>query len=310
MRQLTIASIASMLGRELSQSAQFQIGNTSGGHPGQTIQINGITAICQQSIPPGQAIIVNDGQQWIAFAAIANSNNTTRIVQNRRKVNRVIDETPLPFYILIIIDNSGSLTTDQVPGVFEAIDLIRNNLVDLGTLREDQKNEFVPYQSYNDERYLDWFSTRILEVKPDNISRCVVMAWIDEAGPIYYPYFEDGDFFDPTVLWPGYINDVNSFVNFINTQDVDLLGAKIFAPPTQEFYFPEGSFFDHLYLAFKSFTAPPPLDSFRNIYNEQMLEYLPTIDRSQITTAYAYNLMANYLNGFFQKEDFELLPLI
>jgi hypothetical protein len=217
---------------------------------------------------------------------------------------------PLPFYILIVVDASGSLTPGQVPGVFEAVTLIRNNLVALGTLTEDQKDIFVPYRTYSDERYLSWFSAKALEVKPSNASKCVVMTWIDEAGPVYYPYFEDEDSFDGTVLSPGFVADLSSFVEFINNQDVDLLGAKIFAPPMEEFYFPAESFFDHLYLAFNTFTAPPPLGSFRNIYNEQMLEYMPTVAREQITTAYAYNLMANYLNGFFQKEGFNLLPLL
>jgi len=41
-----------------------------------------------------------------------------------------------------------------------------------------------------------------------------------------------------------------------------------------------------------------------------MLTYEVTIDRQNITLQYAYNLMANYLNTFFEKEEFDLLPLL
>jgi hypothetical protein len=211
--------------------------------------------------------------------------------------------SPLPFYILIVVDDSGSLTPQQLPGVFNAVTLIRNNLVTLGTLTEEQKNTFVPYRPYTDERYLSWFSARALDVKPSNASKCVVMAWIDEAAETYY----FSDIGSSTTFFEA---DINSFVNFINNKNVDLLGAKIFAPPQLDN--PQVRFLDHLN---RAFTSPPPspyipLNSFRNIYDEQMLDYIPTVDRSQITTAYAYNLMANYLNGFFQKEGFDLLPLL
>jgi hypothetical protein len=206
---------------------------------------------------------------------------------------------PLPFYILIVVDASGSLTPEAVPGVFEAVTLIRNNLVTLGTLTEDQKNTFVPYRTYEDERYLDWFSTRVLEVKPSNASKCVAIAWIDEANGFYH---------NVSPLEQGFVNDLNSFVNFINSQDVNLLGAKIVAPPVEDYLFFEQVFFIHLNAAFTS--ASPPLASFRNIYDEQMLSYITTGDRAEITTTYAYNLMANYLNGFLEKESFNLLPLL
>jgi hypothetical protein len=213
----------------------------------------------------------------------------------------------LPFYVLIVVDASGSLTPQQVPGVFDAVSLIRNNLVILGTLTEEQKNTFVPYRTYSDEQYLRWFSTAVLEVKPDDASKCVAMAWIDEAEPGYhgYNYDDEDETEEPYFLGGGFVADLNSFVNFINTRSVDLLGAKIFAPPWEVLPL---DFFAHLNAAFTS--ASPPLASFQNIYDEQMLDYIPTVDRSQITTAYAYNLMANYLNGFFQKEGFDLLPLL
>ena len=225
-------------------------------------------------------------------------------------------EDPLPFYILIVVDDSGSLSPGQVPGVFNAVTLIRNNLVTLGTLTEEQKNTFVPYRTYDDERYLKWFSIRALEVKPSTAEKCVAIAWIDEASPSYYPFYEDEEYFDPRILNPVFISDLSSFVNFINDKNVDLLGAKIFAPPVAQVYPPPAPipglnlqhFFGHLDVAFTS--ASPPLNSFRNIYDEQMLDYIGTVDRTQITTTYAYNLMANYLNGFLQKEGFNLLPLL
>lgn len=208
--------------------------------------------------------------------------------------------SPLPFYIAIFIDNSGSLTTQQVPGVFNAINLIRNNLVALGTLSEDQKNTFVPYQAPSDERYLSWMSTVVTQLKPLNATKCVTFAWIDESAPVYHDPFAQG-----ILLAPGFVTDLATFSNFASSNTVQLLGGKIFAIPLS---IPPQFFIAHLNAAFTA--ANPTLASFQNIYQEQMLTYNVTVGRENITLQYAYNLMANYLNIFFEKEEFDLLPLL
>ena len=209
--------------------------------------------------------------------------------------------SPLPFYIAIFIDNSGSLTTQQVPGVFNAIDLIRNNLVALGTLSEDQKNTFVPYQAPGGERYLSWMSTVVTQLKPLNATKCVTFVWIDESNPIYHANTTSG----PSLLAPGFVTDLATFSNFASSNTVQLLGGKIFAIPLPG---PTQFFIAHLNAAFTA--ANPTLASFQNIYQEQMLTYDVTVERQNITLQYAYNLMANYLNIFFEKEKFDLLPLL
>lgn len=209
--------------------------------------------------------------------------------------------SPLPFYIAIFIDNSGSLSTAQVPGVFNAIDLIRNNLVVLGTLSEDQKNTFVPYVAPNNERYLDWMSSLVTQLKPLNATKCVALVWIDESIPIYHERTTSG----PSLLNPQFVMDLATFSNFVSSNTVQLLGGKIFAIPVTS---PPQAFIAHLNAAFTA--ANPTLASFQNIYQEQMLTYDVTVQRENITLQYAYNLMANYLNIFLEKEEFDLLPLL
>jgi len=208
---------------------------------------------------------------------------------------------PLPFYIAIFIDNSGSLTTQQVPQVFNGITLIRDNLLTLGTLTEDQKNTFVPYQGPGNERYLSWMSTLVTQLKPPNATKCVTFAWIDESEPIYHA--------GSNSLRPGFVTDLATFSNFVSSNTIQLLGGKIFAVREEPSSFQSfQGFLEHLNAAFT--IASPPLSSFQNIYQEQMLTYEVTIDRQNITLQYAYNLMANYLNTFFEKEEFDLLPLL
>lgn len=210
--------------------------------------------------------------------------------------------SPLPFYIAIFIDNSGSLTSQQVPGVFDAITLIRDNLVTLGTLTEGQKNTFVPYQGPVDERYLSWMSTLVTQLKPSNATKCVTFAWIDESNPVYHLMTSQ---LLPDLLRPGFVTDLVTFSNFVSSNTVQLLGGKIFAVPLAS---APQAFIAHLNAAFTA--VNPTLASFKNIYQEQMLTYDVTIERQNITVQYAYNLMANYLNIFFEKENFDLLPLL
>jgi len=130
----------------------------------------------------------------------------------------------LPFYILLIVDNSGSLTSEKVPNVFTALDAIKAELVSLGNLTPSQSDVFIVVdESEENERYLDWWSTKATEYSFPSSREFLIITFQDEANVSYH----DKNGFNSEA---NYSDDLIAFSSFISSNTPVLIGAKIFVP--------------------------------------------------------------------------------
>ena len=130
----------------------------------------------------------------------------------------------LPFWVLITIDSSGSLTPDDVPEVYTAFDEIyaAYNVSPLfpGIAAEDflviipddpAAGTFEDPRVAN-ERFMQWFKDFPADYRPDGApARCLLIAVANEAAPVYHTgtssvsiasqYNSDFTAFD--AAWPG-----------------------------------------------------------------------------------------------------------
>jgi hypothetical protein len=93
------------MGRVIDTQAQFYVGRSSGGQPGQALQVNGVQARCMEPVPPGQVILVKYGNEWRAYAP-RNPAPVTRVVQNVRR--RQVIESPPQFPLKILLERTTS----------------------------------------------------------------------------------------------------------------------------------------------------------------------------------------------------------
>ena len=223
--------------------------------------------------------------------------------------------TPLPFSVVLIVDASGSLTPDDLPSLFTALDLIKTELVNIGTFTSsEQVDRFILTKtSEDDERYLRWYKDFSIEAASQQV---VLLNFQDEANPSYHGNngVNSGSFYN---------SDLTAFQTFLSNGK-SILGAKLFVPQEVGGGFP--SAFDNVQ-GFVNFTVPidshleyvfldpsagsypsPSLDSFTSEINTQMLEYEILIARDLFTVEYSYTVMRDYLNVYFAALDYALLP--
>jgi hypothetical protein len=104
----------------------------------------------------------------------------------------------LPFYVLIAVDSSGSLTPMDVPEVYDAFDAIfaayNSNPLFEGITAEQFIKIIPPNPSeppederLTNESFMQWFNEFPLEYKPiGSQSRCVMFTVLNEVWPVYY----------------------------------------------------------------------------------------------------------------------------
>ena len=234
-------------------------------------------------------------------------------------------EGRLPFSIIIIIDASGSLSPEDVPQVYTAVDLIKANLVSLGSFPDETAaNSFVRIiDDETNERYLRWYAQFPAQMATETgSSSFVIINFQDEAaGGVYH-----NNFLNANNSNHFYNQDNTSLAQLIGpnaaTDQFEILGAKIFVPNaspqnSSQFWFlnNEDEETTHLWMVFNNPPAGnynfPTLGTFyQNRFELPVMEYELLIDRASFTTAYVYNKMAQYLNVYFALTEFSLLPLL
>lgn len=230
---------------------------------------------------------------------------------------------PLPFSVLLIVDASGSLSPDQVPSLFTALDLIKTELINLGTFTSpEQVDEFIVTKTseaeVSDERYLRWYRDFSLQAAGNKV---VILNFQDEANGAYH----SGDSGANTNVF--YNSDLINFQSFLSVGTKSILGAKLFVPQAisdpgsgdpgtgdgQNFFINLTAPIDtHLEYVFLDPTAggypEPRLDSFQSELETQMLDYEVLIARDLFTVEYSYTVMRDYLNIYFAALGYNLLP--
>jgi hypothetical protein len=229
--------------------------------------------------------------------------------------------SPLPFSVVLIVDDSGSLSPDQVPSLFTALGLIKTELTNIGTFTSsEQVDEFIVTKTEeDDERYLRWYRDFSLQAAGNKV---VILNFQDEADPNYHR----GDSGVNSNVF--YNSDFINFQSFLSAGTKSILGAKLFVPQiisadpgsggsspveTQEFFINLTAPIDtHLEYVFLDPTAggypEPRLDSFQSELETQMLDYEVLIARNLFTVEYSYTVMRDYLNIYFAALGYNLLP--
>ena len=100
MQQLTPSHVAALLGRVIQSGAQFYLSTCSGAQPGQAIVVEGRSALAAQPIPPGPVVLVQSGNQWLAYPPRQEA-GSQRVVQNTRRRQSPIP--PQPFLETFVI---------------------------------------------------------------------------------------------------------------------------------------------------------------------------------------------------------------
>ena len=315
-RDRTSQALANLLHQ--AQTVQ-QATAPSGGRAGATISLRvggrALQARCLMSIAPGPVVAMLTATGWVCLPVAATRLVGERQVEFRQRRGGVVPEPPLPFSVVLIVDASGSLTPEDLPSLFTALDLIKAQLVELGSFTSiGQVNQYIITKtSETDERYLRWYREFSLEALAGKV---VAINFQDEAAPNYHnpsgTFRSDGF----------YASDLNAFESFIASESKSLLGAKLFIPREIGGGFPSGdeagfvnftaeidSHLEYVFLSPASGGYPSPrLDSFTSEIDTQMLEYEILIARDEFTVEYSYNIMADYLNVFFAALDFATLP--
>jgi hypothetical protein len=107
MQQLTPAQIAALLGRVIQSGAQFYLSTCSGAQPGQAIVVEGHSALAAQAIPPGPVVLVQSGNQWLAYPPRQEA-GSQRVVQNTRRRQQSPNIQPFLETFLIRIESPAA----------------------------------------------------------------------------------------------------------------------------------------------------------------------------------------------------------
>lgn len=303
------------LAKQIMDTQALQPGNCSGASAGQscTIRLPGnrrMKARAAETLPPGPVLFAMTPRGAIAVSANKSRQVGERIVDERiRKQPRVLP-LPLPFHVVLGIDSSGSLRPADVPEVYDAIDLIKLDLVAIGNFVDQQQADQFIVDTRINERYLDGFTSFPEQLAPIGSTRCVIVFFQDEVNDTYGADFSDGSTLGD--LDSRFFEDYDAFkAKYASLEDdfVSLLGARIFVPQNSQNSLASG-FIEHLELVVDDGTglSQGAISANLNEFEQPIVTYEELIDRTAFTVEYVYDKIAEYLNTFFVLLGSSVLP--